>query len=170
MAVRESDMRSGVEAEINYVRNPPAPGDDPLRYVTEAEEHNTMVTRPGRPMWIANGRGLTTDLDREGFVFAQHVSAVADFHQIQEDPAVDQQYMGETAAFLEALTGASRVIMQGGGKKRYGEPATDRLAALSNAKPARYPHADNTDASATEMARLMDAFIDDLDLSHYSRY
>src|SRR3954451_3997196 len=170
MAVSDVSTESGVRGEINYVRNPPAAGGESLTFVTEAEEHNTMVTRPGRAMWIANGRGLTTDLDREGFVFARHVSAVPDFHQIQEDPAVDQQYIDETAAFLEAFTGASRVIMQGGGKKRYGEPATQRLAALSNAKPARYPHADNTDASALELAQLMDAFVDDLDLNRYSRY
>jgi hypothetical protein len=170
MTVPETEMRSGAEAEINYVRNPPGPGEDTLRFVTEAEEQNTMVTLPGRLVWITNGRGLSTDLDREGFVFARHVSAVADFHRIQEDPAIDQQYIDETAAFLEELTGASRVIMQGGGKKRYGEPATDRLAPLSNAKPARYPHADNTDESATELAEMMDAFIDDLDLTRYSRY
>jgi hypothetical protein len=170
MAMTETGTQSGVEAEINYVRNPPGPDDNTLRFVTEAEENNTMITRPGRPMLITSGRGLTTDLDREGFVFARHVSAVADFHQIQEDPAVDQQYIDETAAFLVELTGASRVIMQGGGKKRYGEPATDRLAALSNAKPARYPHADNTDTSALELAQLMDSFIDDLDLSCSSRY
>ena len=170
MAVPGIELRSGVEAEINYVRNPPHRGGDTLEFVTEAEEKNTMVTLPGRRVRIANGRELSTSLDREGFVFTRHASAVVDFHQIQEDPAVDQQYMDETAAFLEQLTGAPRVIMQGGGKKRYGEPATDRLAGLSNAKPARYPHADNTDTSALELAQLMDSFIDDLDLSRYSRY
>jgi len=159
-----------VEAEINYIRNPPAPGAGPLEYVTEAEERNTMVTLPGRLMTITNARLLDTDLDREGFVLAQHVSAVADFHRIQEDPAVDQQYIDETTAFLTQLVGASRVTMLGGGKKRYGEPATDRLASLKNAKPARYPHTDNTEASAVELAQLFDMFVDDLDLGSYGRY
>src|SRR5689334_19691618 len=95
-----------VEAEINYIRKPPAPGAGPLEYVTEAEERNTMVTLPGRLMTITNARLLDTDLDREGFVLAQHVSAVADFHRIQEDPAVDQQYIDETTAFLTQLVGA----------------------------------------------------------------
>ena len=163
-------MRPDVEAEINYVRNPPGPHDEPLRFVTEAEEHNTMVTLPGQTVRIADGRGLRTDLDREGFVFARHVSSVADFHQIQEDPTVDQQYFDEIAAFLMELTGATKVMLMGGGKKRYGESATDRLARLSNAKPARYAHADNTDASAGGLAQLMDTFIDELDLASYSRY
>lgn len=170
MVFAGTNTESGVEAEINYIRNPPPPGAGPLEYVTEAEEHNTMVTLPGRLMPIRNGRLLDSDLDREGFVLARHVSAVADFHQIQESPAVDQQYIDETAALLAELTGASRVMLLGGGKKRYGETATDRLARLKNAKPARYPHADNTDASAIELVQLMDTFIDDFDLSSYTRH
>ena len=60
--------------------------------------------------------------------------------------------------------------MLGGGKKRYGESATDKLAPLSNAKPARYPHADNTDASSVELVEMIAAFVDDLDLGDYSRW
>jgi hypothetical protein len=159
-----------VEAEINYIRNPPPAGGAGLEYVTEDETLNTMVTLPGEPMPIADGRGLVTDLDREGFVLLDHVSAVTDFHELQEDPAVDAQYIDETAAMLTELTGAARVLMLGGGKKRYGESAVDRLAPLKNAKPARYPHADNTDASAQDLAELFDAFVDDLDLGAYPRW
>lgn len=168
--VVEMSTRSGVEADINYVRNPPPVGAPKLEFVTEAEERNTMVTLPGRPMWICNARPLTTDLDREGFTLVKHVSGVSDFHKIQADPNVDQYYIEETAHLLRELTGATQVFMQGGGKKRYGEGATDRLAGLTNAKPARYPHADHTDASATELAQLMDTFIEELDLSRCSRY
>ncbi len=161
---------TGVEAEINYVRNPPSDPAEKLEYVTEAEEHNTMVTLPGTPMWITDGRGLTTDLDREGFQLVTFPSAVADFHRLQEDPDVDQQYMAETAAMLEDLTGAAQVFMLGGGKKRYGESAVDQLAPLTNAKPARYPHADNTDASAEELAQMMDMFVAEIDLGAHSRW
>jgi hypothetical protein len=159
-----------VEAEINYIRNPPPAGDAVLEYVTEAEERNTMVTLPGRPMTITSARGMETDLEREGFQFVRFPSAVADFHQLQVDPAVDAQYIEETSAMLTELTGAARVIMLGGGKKRYGESAVDQLAALKNAKPARYPHADNTDASALELANLFDIFVDDFDLTAYRRW
>jgi hypothetical protein len=129
-----------------------------------------MVTLPGTPMWITDARGLTTDLDREGFQLVTFPSAVADFHRLQEDPAVDEQYMAETAAMLEELTGAAQVFMLGGGKKRYGESAVDKLAPLTNAKPARYPHADNTDASAEELARMMDMFVAEIDLGAHSRW
>jgi hypothetical protein len=159
-----------VEAEINYIRNPPPAGGAVLEYVTEDEGLNTMVTLPGRSMSITDARGLPTDLDREGFVLVRHVSAVGDFHRLQEDPGVDAQYVEETAAMLTELTGAARVLMLGGGKKRYGESATDRLAPLKNAKPARYPHADNTDASAENLANLFDAFVDDFDLGAYPRW
>src|SRR3954447_21997512 len=170
MTVSEQTARAGVEAEINYVRNPPSDRTAKLEYVTEAEEHNTMVTLPGTPMWITDGRGLMTDLDREGFRLVRFPSAVADFHRLQEDPAVDQQYMAETAAMLEELTGAAQVFMLGGGKKRYGESAVDKLAPLTNAKPARYPRADNTDASAEELARMMDMFVPEIDVQGHARY
>jgi hypothetical protein len=159
-----------VEADINYVRNPPPPGGTVLEYVTEAEERNTMVTLPGQPMVITSARGMDTHLEREGFQLVRFPSAVADFHRLQVDPAVDAQYIEETAAMLTELTGAARVIMLGGGKKRYGESAVDQLAALKNAKPARYPHADNTDASALELANLFDMFVDDFELGAYSRW
>ena len=51
-------------------------------------------------------------------------------------------------ALLAEVTGAQKVLLLGGGKKRYGESATPELSPLQNAKPARYPHADNTDASS----------------------
>jgi len=159
-----------VEAEINYIRNPPAAGGAVLEYVTEAEEHNTMITLPGQRMPITSARGMDTDLEREGFRLVHFPSAVADFHQLQVDPAVDAQYVQETAAMLTELLGAARVIMLGGGKKRYGESAVDQLAPLKNAKPARYPHADNTEASALELANLFDMFVDDFDLGAYRRW
>lgn len=159
-----------VRAEVNYIRNPPAAADEVLEFVTEAEERSTMRTRPGRAMWITNARSLTTDLDREGFVLVPHPSSVANFDEIQEDAAVDQQYIDEMTELLRRVTGASHAFMLGGGKKRYGESATDKLAPLFNAKPARYPHADNTDASSVELVEMIAAFVDDLDLGDYSRW
>src|SRR3954454_10893820 len=94
---------TSVEAEINYIRNPPPPGGAVLEYVTEAEERNTMVTLPGQPMAITSARGMDTDLEREGFQLVRFPSAVADFPQLQVDPAVDAEYMEETAAMLTGL-------------------------------------------------------------------
>ena len=159
-----------VVAEVNYIWNPPPERGEVLEFVTEAEELSTMRTLPGRAVPITNARGLGTELDREGFVLVQHHSPVEDFDLIQVDAAVDQQYVEEITALLARTTGASRVFMLGGGKKRYGESATEKLASLSNAKPARYPHADNTDVSSVELVNMLAAFVPDLDVSHYSRW
>ena len=170
MVQSQVEAGSSVDAEVNYIRNPPGDGDEVLQFVTEAEERSTMQTLPGRSVHIRDARPLSTDLDREGFLLVRHVSTVADFDLIQEDPDVDQRYIDEMAALLAAVTGASRTFMLGGGKKRYGESATDKLALLLNAKPARYPHADNTDASARGQVEMIDAFVDDLNLESYSRW
>ena len=159
-----------VRAEVNYIWNPPAEHGQVLEFVTEAEELSTMRTLPGRPVVIADGRRLDSDLDREGFALVQHVSAVEDFDLIQVDPAVDAQYVEEITDLLARTSGASRAFMLGGGKRRYGESATEKLESLTNAKPARYPHADNTDTSAVGLVEMLAAFVPDLDLARYSRW
>jgi hypothetical protein len=170
MVVSHVGEASLVRADVNYVRNPPASSAMVLEFVTEAEEHSTMCTLPGQEVLITNARPLTTQLDREGFVLITHVSEVVDFDRIQEDQGVDQVYIDEMTGLLAQLTGASRVFMLGGGKKRFGEHATDKLAPLTNAKPARYPHADNTDESATGLVELIAQLVGDLDLKKVSRY
>ncbi len=168
--MRAAGQVDRVRAEINYVSNPPQAGDATLRFVTEDDDQSTMRTTPGRPMWIENARGMSTDLDREGFLLVPHVTAVADLDAIEEDQAVDQLYSDEMASLLREVTGASQVIMTGGGKKRYGESATDKWSRLANAKPARYPHADNTDASSRWLAEMMASFIPDVHLTECSRW
>ena len=138
-----------VQAAVNYIRNPRASGAEPkLEFCTEQESLSTMLTLPGEAMQIHSARRLATSLDREGFVLVQHASKVEDFGLIEEDPATDQLYNDEMAALLRKVTGGAFAMMLGGGKKRYGESAADKLAKLTNAKPARYAHADNTDSSA----------------------
>jgi hypothetical protein len=168
-AASERARDIAVKAQINYVWNEAAGATQVLEFVPEDERQSTMRTLPGRSMVIANGRLVATELDCEGFVLVHHVSSVADFDAIQVDPVVDEQYIDEMCELLRDMTGAAKVLMLGGGKKRYGESATDKLAPLSNAKPARYPHADNTDESATGLIELFGAFVDDLDLADYAR-
>jgi hypothetical protein len=62
---------SRVRAAINYVRNPPAPGAQPLTFVTGAEDRSTMETTPGREVWINDIRGTETSLEHEGFVLTR---------------------------------------------------------------------------------------------------
>ncbi len=161
---------SGVTSEVNYIRNAPPSPDQVLEFVTADEARSTMQTLPGRPMVITNARPLATDLDREGFVLVRHTSSIADFERIEEDAAVDQRYIAEMTELLAMVTGAAKIILLGGGKKRYGESATEELSPLLNAKPARYPHADNTDASSAELIGMIGLFMDDVDLASYSRH
>ncbi len=170
MAVIEAVGTGPLRAEVNYVRNPPAEGAPPLTFVTEAEELSTMVTRPGRLMQIHDVRGVDTSLDTEGFVLVPHRSTVADFDAIEEDTVVDRLYIEEMTSLLAEVTGATRVVMLGGGKKRYGESAADKLAPLKNAKPARYPHGDVTDASAQAQAAGVAAMVPGLSLDDFGRW
>ena len=91
MVASETVERLGIDAEINYVRNPPSPIGDVLKFVTEAEEQSTMETLPGRTVRITNARTLESDLDREGFALVSHTSSIVDFDLIQDDPDVDQR-------------------------------------------------------------------------------
>ncbi len=161
-----SQMRSVVHSVINYVRNPPAPGEEQLRFYSEAEELSTMQTLPGREVRITDARGLETSLDREGFGLFPHCSRIADFDGIELDPERNARYMEELCELLQTVTGAARVLMLSGAKQRFGEAATEQLAPLVNAKPARYPHADNTDASSEGQISM---FTGGIDMDRYSR-
>lgn len=162
--------QSGVTGEIFYIRNPVASGEPALTFVTERDHESTMVTRPGREVWISNMRGHESSLDREGFQLVHHASAIADLDLIEEDAAIDRRYIDEMTALLSDLTGASMVVMQGAGKKRYGPAATDRLAGLKNALPALYPHGDTTDRSALELAERIMEFVPGAELKDFSRW
>jgi len=166
----QANGTKGVSGEIYYVRNPVAAGSPALTFVTERDEESTMQTRPGREMWIEDMRGTETSLDREGFQLVRHTTAVADLNLIEEDPDIDALYTDEMSTLLKDMTGAALVIMQGGGKKRYGPAATDRLAGLLNALPALYPHGDTTDASAVELAERIMEFVPGMDLTSVSRW
>ena len=155
---------------IFYVRNPAGPQDPALTFVTERDEESTMVTRPGRDVWITDMRGEETSLDREGFQLVRHRTSVADLNLIEEDPETDARYVEEMSALLKEMTGATLVVMQGGGKKRYGPAATDRLAGLKNALPALYPHGDTTDTSALDLAGRIMEFVPGMDLKSVSRW
>jgi len=160
-----------VRAEVNYVRNPRGPGEEALTFVSADETRSTMETLPGREVWIHDLRGTETSLDREGFVLAEHVSAVADFEAIQEDPAVDQTYIDEMCELFVAVTGADRALMLTGAKKRYGEAEAEKLARLTgHVTPARYPHRDVTDVSGPVQAAGIVRTVPGLRLEDYSRW
>ena len=163
-------MAKGVSGEIFYVRNPVKESEPALTFVTERESESTMVTRPGRQVMVHDMRGMETSLDHEGFQLITHKSGVRDLNLIEEDPEVDAVYVKEMTSLLTELTGATLVVMQGGGKKRYGPTATDRLAGLKNALPALYPHGDTTPSSACQLAERIMEFVPGMDFGSVNRW
>ena len=136
---------SGVWAEINYIRNAPGAGRRGARVRDRGRGSlNTMVTLPGQSMWITNARASTPTSTARASSWCTTRARSPTSTRSRATPRSTQQYIEETAAMLAELTGAARVFMQGGGKKRYGESAIDKLGAAeereAGAVPARRQH------------------------------
>lgn len=171
MSTADARPASRVRTDVNYVRNPPPEGAERLTFVTADEPRSTMVTLPGRQVWIHDVRGSETSLDVEGFVLVPHTSGVSDFEAIQVDPAVDQQYIDEMTSLFIEVTGADAAYMLTGAKKRYGFHETEKLAPLSgHVTPALYPHRDVSDTSAPEQAAQIASGVPGLRLADFSRW
>lgn len=103
----ETGMRE-VEAQIRYL------SDDSWinrRYVSPGVEVNTGQYEDHR-VTIRDGRPIARhfELDTHGFILADHVSSVTDFHNRE---MVDNIYATEAAALVKKLTGAREVLTQG---------------------------------------------------------
>ena len=77
-------------------------------------------------------------LDVEGFVLADHTTAVTDFTDREQVAAV---YMRELEDLLKALTGASKVSASAGGVLRRGEKSPEFMKG-GFTTPARFAHCD----------------------------
>ncbi len=172
MGVQTSDATTGqprVLGSINYISNPPIAGAAQLEFIGEAEEQSTMQTRPHQ-VSIHSARSIAASLDREGFQIVSHHSALTHFDNIELDPMANAKYLDELSGLLAEVTGAARVLMMlGGAKQRFSERAPDKVATLVNGKPARYPHADNTDASSSAQIAFAAKTVG-IDLNEYSRH
>ena len=63
-----------------------------------------------RPMSITNGRPLAGEfqLDRNGFVFVEHTTAVGNFF---DKPNLESEYYPEVEALIKQVSGATRVVV-----------------------------------------------------------
>jgi hypothetical protein len=158
-----------VRAEVNYLHNRVDDSGSALEFWSEEDARSTMIITPGTSVLVRDVRPIrdTLSLDENGFVLVDHASAVSNLEVLQAHPLVDQHYAHEMADLLAEVTGADLVVVMSAAKKRYGEGEVDKLSTLPNAKPARYPHADNTDTSVLELFGVVtDAF----DVTSYSRW
>lgn len=147
-AVSKGDIR----ATFDYLRDPPV--DDPslpLCYYTEDRSRTTMQVVPFE-MAIADGRPRVGEfsLDREGFQLVRWPTAVTDFMDRDNANAV---YPNEMIELIRDLTGASAAFGMGLGV-RFGRKRTD-YEKSGDDQPARFPHADFTDASAQGILDLV---------------
>jgi len=101
------EVRS-IEAEISYL----APGSHiNRRFVAPGEEVNTGANEKHRAK-IRDGRSIKDQfsLDTQGFVLAEHKSAISDFLDSEQ---VDAAYPGEVTEVMKQLTGADHVALRG---------------------------------------------------------
>lgn len=120
----------------------------PVTYTTAltgSEPHYVGAYVP-RKMAVENGRpeAARFTLDRNGFAFRRHASAVQDFHDDAELAAV---YDPEIEALLKEVTGAARVVIFDRTRRTDG-PVEDGFRP-----PARYVHNDYTEKSGAQRVR-----------------
>jgi hypothetical protein len=115
MDVADTDAAAGVPATLNYV----APWSAKNRLYVAPGAHLTTTEYDPHAVRISDGRPHSDEftLDRNGFVFARHTSAVSDFADAAE---VERTYPGEAVSLVKRLTGADLVISGGWVLRRSG--------------------------------------------------
>jgi hypothetical protein len=163
----EAQCRS-VEADISYL----APGSYVnRRFVAPGEEVNTGTYQYHR-VEVCDARPIRDEftLDTNGFVLADHKSAVTDFHDSEQ---IDDIYAGEVIDVVKNLTGADRVVSRGWMIRTSGDVPERKVAGYNHQggvqPPAADAHVDFTPETAERVARLTyeEAFPDE---RPYSRF
>ena len=138
-----TNTSENIEAPIGYLVNT---GELPVFYQSNVagERTNFEGEREFRAMSVRNARLLPNDftLDREGFAFVDHETAVTDF---QDDDQLASIYNAEAEALVRTHTGASRALVFDHTRRS----SSQNLREAHNARdPANAAHTDYTDWSA----------------------
>src|SRR5262249_5985564 len=96
-----------IEATVNYLLDT---GEPPVTYVgvPGAEGTRSSGTLDPRRVAMHNGREQSFSLDRNGFRFVRHDTAVANFFDEDE---IRRVYYPEMEALIKAESGAKRVVV-----------------------------------------------------------
>ena len=135
-----------VDGAINYI----APMTERPRYYANDHSRDVLSLEP-HTVKIEDLRGAADapTLQREGFMLTPHRSAVADFMKSEDVAAI---HPAEIERLLLDLTGADRVVVNGGaGVLRFGESSPE-AGKHNNSYPARFIHIDATDATSKGFA------------------
>lgn len=132
-----------IEAPIGYLVNT---GELPVFYQSDVagERTNFEGEREFRAMTLRNARLLPNDfsLDREGFAFVDHATAVTHF---QDDAQLARVYNAEAEALVRAHTGAVRALVFDHTRRSSSQSLREAHKARD---PANAAHTDYTDWSA----------------------
>lgn len=130
-------LKDSSERSVSYTFEPP-PG------VPWRSGQNIEVSMP-----VHDGRSLEgrLSLDREGFAFVRHPSAVSDFH---DAAAIKGAYFEESARLVRGITGASKVVTFDYNLRHAAAPGRDSTGI---SQPVRRVHNDFTADSGLRRAR-----------------
>ena len=137
-----------IEATISYLAATP---ERPFFFLYDPPPGTPWRNTKGdrRTVAIRDARRLDPppSLDREGFMLAHHVTAVAD---LWDEKAVTGTYYGELEALVKDVTGASRVVafdhnLRSAPRLEQGESGVQG--------PVRYAHNDYTERSGPQRVR-----------------
>ena len=136
-------MVESIQAPIGYLVDT---GELPVFYQSNVagERTNFEGEREFRPVTMRNARLLpnTFELDREGFAFVAHKTAVSDFY---DDTELKSVYDAEAEALVRKHTGASRALVFDHTRRS----SSQNVREAHNARdPANAAHTDYTDWSA----------------------
>jgi hypothetical protein len=124
-----------VEGRINYL----APMTERPRYYANDHSRDVLSLEPHTVNIEDVRAGDPPSIGREGFQLVPHKSAVTDFMNTEE---VARIHPAEIERLLLELTGAERVVVNGGaGVLRFGE-GSPLAGKLNNSYPARFIHID----------------------------
>jgi hypothetical protein len=152
-----------VISAVNYLE----PMDElPVFYSERQQDNNLKLS--SHEIRVTDARQLDPEpsLDRQGFMLANHVTAVTDFTDAQ---SVGRVYRGEIGELIRGITGAPLVVVTARGVLRWSERRGDTRGFV-NSRPGRFVHVDYSRKSFTEFARTHVADTGDADRWLNGRY
>jgi hypothetical protein len=164
-AQKASSASTFVNATLSYLR-PMRERPRTLAYEPPPGVSQTNAVYEAQPVAIRNLRTLAdeTSLDREGFQFVRHRSAVRDFY---DDDELRRVYFPEAECLIATVTSASRVFIFDHTRRRRIPGTKDRTQGAPR-QTVSSVHNDYTERSGPQ--RLRDMSKNDAGLLRHSRF
>lgn len=142
----QADQCPTVESSVNYLGEM---NELPVFYAENYQNNNLNLEEHRISVRDARSLRPRLALERDGFILADHPSAMRDYADTE---AVERIYQPEIRELIAGLTGASLVVTTGA-VLRWGERAEESGTASVNSRPARFVHVDYSRQSFNHFAR-----------------